>query len=60
MARVRKKKVSASAAEQFVRFKEMAKEVEADESPGALDRALARLDTKKKQLPPVKRKAKTK
>jgi hypothetical protein len=34
--------------QQLLRFKEMAREVEADESPGALDRAFGRLDMKKK------------
>jgi hypothetical protein len=42
---------------QLERFKKMALEVEADESPGALDRAFARLDTKKKETrQPAKRK----
>jgi hypothetical protein len=35
-------------AQQVIRFKEMARELGADESPHALDRAFARLDTKKK------------
>jgi hypothetical protein len=50
-----KKKKSESEA-QLGRFREMAREVEADESPHALDRAFARLDMKKKA--PAKRKAK--
>lgn len=34
--------------QQLLRFREMAREVEADEAPGALDRAFGRLDMKKK------------
>jgi hypothetical protein len=52
-----------SRSEQLLRFKKMAKELGVDESPGALDRALGRLDTKKKdadQLAPVKGKSKRK
>ena len=50
-----------SKSQQFLRFKEMAKELGADESPQALDRAFARLDMKKKEtLQPEKRKAKRK
>jgi hypothetical protein len=33
--------------EQLQRFRDMAKEVGADESPGALDRAFGRVDPKK-------------
>jgi len=46
------------AAEQLARFKEIALEVGADDSPDALDRAFSRLDMKKKA--PAKRKAKQK
>jgi hypothetical protein len=53
-----KKSVSKDQAQQFERFKAMAREVEADESPDALDRAFARLDTKRKL--PAKRKSKAK
>jgi hypothetical protein len=43
---------------QLQRFKELAREVEADESPDALDRAFARLDMKKKApAKPAKRKS---
>jgi hypothetical protein len=46
---------------QLRRFKDMALEVGADESPGALDRAFGRLDMKKKDTrQPAKRKAKAK
>jgi hypothetical protein len=56
----RKKKAPDTEA-QLARFKEMAREVEADESPGALDRAFGRLDTKKKDTrQPRQRKAKAK
>lgn len=41
--------------EQLARFKEMAKEVQADKSPDALDRAFGRLDMKKKAAEPEKR-----
>jgi len=44
---------------QLERFKDMAKEVEADESPDALDRAFARLDPKKTIERPAKRKGKS-
>lgn len=44
--------------QQLQRFKEMARELEADESPDALDRAFGRLDTKRKL--PAKRKTKRK
>ena len=56
------KKAAPSDAEQSLRFKKIAKEVEADENPHALDRAFARLDTKKKieSRQPAKRKAKPK
>jgi hypothetical protein len=48
-------------AEQIARFREMARQLEADESPHALDRAFARLDTKKKATPqPAKRISKPK
>ena len=46
---------------QLGRFKALAREVEADESPGALDRAFGRLDAMKKEASkPAKRKAKRK
>lgn len=46
---------------QYGRFKEISKEVEADETPQALDRAFARLDTKKKDTrQPAKQTAKRK
>jgi hypothetical protein len=41
---VPKKKPSESQPDQFQRFKSLARELEADESPGALDRAFGRLD----------------
>lgn len=41
---------------QFLRFKKIAKELQADKSPDALDRAFARLDTKKKEKAPTSRK----
>jgi hypothetical protein len=40
---------------QLERFKEMAKEVGADESAGALDRAFARLDAKNKAEVPSRK-----
>jgi hypothetical protein len=46
--------------EQSVRFKEMARELGADETPHAPDRAFSRLDMKKKPVQPSKRKAKAK
>jgi predicted transcriptional regulator len=47
--------------QQLQRFKEMARELGADESPDALDRALARLDMKKKETAKLaKRTAKAK
>jgi hypothetical protein len=56
------KKAAQSDADQSLRFKKMAKELQADESPHALDRAFARLDTKKKieSRQPARRKAKQK
>jgi hypothetical protein len=55
----KKKKPESEA--QLARFRKMAREVEADKSPGALDRAFARLDTKKKdKRQPAKRTAKPK
>ncbi len=62
MSVTRKKHSPKDIGEQLVRFKELAKELEADESPQALDRAFARLDTKKKieSRQPAKRKAKRK
>jgi hypothetical protein len=41
------KNKQASANERYERFKELAREVEADESPDALDRSFARLDPRK-------------
>jgi hypothetical protein len=57
-----KKTPSKDIGEQLSRFKDLAKELEADESPHALDRAFARLDTKKKieSRQPAKRKTKRK
>jgi hypothetical protein len=44
-------------AEQLRRFRDMAREIGADESPDALERAFSRLDTKKKDSSaPAKRK----
>jgi len=40
-------KQKSTPAEQIKRFKDMAKEVGADEAPGALDRAFKQLDPKK-------------
>lgn len=40
--------------EQLTRFKEMARELGADESPGALDRAFSKLNPRQK-APPRKR-----
>ena len=55
------KTITVSAAAQLTRFKQLARELEADESPDALDQAFARLDTKKKETrQPAKRKAKAK
>jgi hypothetical protein len=51
----RKKKVADSAA-QLARFREMAREVGADESPQALERAFAQLDPKRKWAPPAPKK----
>ena len=39
-------------AEQLERFREMAREVGADESPGALERAFGKLDPKKAAAKP--------
>jgi hypothetical protein len=48
-------------AAQLQRFKEMALEVGADESPDALDRAFGRIDMRKKEIAkPAKRTAKEK
>jgi hypothetical protein len=44
---------------QLERFKDMAKEVEADESPDALDRAFSRIDPHKKAPPLPKRKSRS-
>ncbi len=58
---VAKKTSKKSDVDQILRFKEAARELGADESPQALDRAFARLDTKKKETStPAKRKAKRK
>lgn len=40
-----------SLADQLKRFREMARELEADESPDALDRVFGQLDPKKKDAP---------
>lgn len=54
-----KKKASDDGPKQFDRFKQMAREVGADESPDALDRAFLKLDPKKKDAPmTAKRKTK--
>jgi hypothetical protein len=56
-----KKRSSKDSGEQLSRFKTLAKELEADESPHALDRAFGRLDIKKKATrQPAKRRAKPK
>jgi hypothetical protein len=58
---VNKPQTTGAQSEQLQRFKEMAKELGADESPQALDRAFARLDTKKKEVEkPAKQRAKAK
>ena len=43
-----KSKVPEDQSSQFLRFKEMAREVEADESPDALDKAFGRLNPKRR------------
>jgi len=43
-------------AEQLERFREMAREVGADESPGALDRAFGKIAPKKSPKAPAKSK----
>jgi hypothetical protein len=58
---ISKQPAAEAAGKQFLRFKEMAKELESDQSPGAMDRAFASLDTKKKSTDrPAKRTAKRK
>ena len=46
-----KKPTPKADADQYQRFLETAKKVEADESPGSFDRAFAKIDPKKKPDP---------
>lgn len=46
-----KSRKTPSRADQLKRFREMARELGADESPDALDRAFGQLDPKKKDVP---------
>jgi len=54
MIKARPKTKRATPDEQHAKFVELANEVDADESPGALDRAFGKIDPKKREAKPVK------
>ena len=56
MAKAKAQSKREAAATQLERFREMAREVGADESPGALDRAFGKIATKKAPKTPAKSK----
>lgn len=51
MAKAKAQPKREATATQLERFREMAREVGADESPGALDRSFGKLDPKKREKP---------
>ncbi len=56
MAKARTQSKRETTAKQLERFREMAREVGADESPDALDRAFGKFDPKKTPKAPAKSK----
>jgi hypothetical protein len=51
-SRLKSRKMALDPSEQLKRFKDMARELGADESPGALDRAFGRLNPKQRAIKP--------